>query len=94
MAANLSARRRATLVLAAPALHLAGAFLRITCRCGRTSWLHARDLVVSSRGVTLAEGIRRLRCSDCGSAAMQVVLAPRYPSQRGDERGMLVVWGR
>ncbi|MGI4950962.1 MAG: hypothetical protein ACRYGM_04095 [Janthinobacterium lividum] len=57
MAANPSARRRATPVLAAPALHLASAFLRITCRCGRTSWLHAPDLVVSGRSVTLTSAL-------------------------------------
>ena len=32
MAANLSARKRASLVLAQPVLQLASAFLRITCR--------------------------------------------------------------
>ncbi|MGI4941793.1 MAG: hypothetical protein ACRYHQ_14735 [Janthinobacterium lividum] len=93
MAANLSARRRASMVLAFPALQLAGAFLHVTCRCGRTSWLHAPDLAVSGRDVTLAEGIRRPRCSECGSTAGRAVLAPRYPPQRRDEGRMLLVWG-
>ena len=83
MAANLSARKRASLVLAQPVLQLVGAFLRITCPCGRVSWLHAPDLAVSGRDVTLAEGIRKLRCSGCRSTAGQVVLAPRYPPQHG-----------
>lgn len=93
MAANLSPRKRASLVLALPAVQLAGAFPRIACPCGRVSWLHVPDLAVSGRDVTLAEGIRRLRCSECGSTAAQVVLTPRYPPQRGDERGWLLVWG-
>ncbi len=93
MAANLSDRKRASLMLARPVLQLAGAFLHVTCRCGRVSWLHAPDLAVSGRDLTLAEGIRKLRCSVCASSAGRVVLAPRYPPQRGDERGMLVVWG-
>ena len=93
MAANLSARKRASLVLALPVLQLAGTFLQVTCCCGRTSWLHAPDLAVSGRDVTLAEGIRKLRCSTCRSSPAQVVLAPRYPPQRGDERHALVVWG-
>lgn len=93
MPANFSARKRASLVLALPAVQLAGAFLCVTCRCGRVSWLHVPDLAVSGRGLTLAEDIRRLRCSECGSTAAQVVLAPRYPPQRGDEARMLLVRG-
>ena len=93
MAANLSPRKRASLMLALPVLQLAGAFLRVTCRCGRTSWLHAPDLAVSGREVTLAEGIRKLRCSACGSSPAQVVLAPQYPPRRGDEARCLRVWG-
>lgn len=93
MAANLSARKRASLVLSLPAVQLAGAFLGITCHCDRMSWLHVPELAISGRGVTLAEGIRKLRCSECRSPARRVVLAPRYPPQYGDERRWLVVWG-
>ena len=91
MAANLSSRKRASLVLALPVLHLAGAFLRVTCPCGRVSWLHVPDLAVSGRSMTLAERIRKLRCSECRSPAGQVLLAPRYPLRAGDERACLVV---
>lgn len=89
MAANLSLRKRASLVLA----QLAGAFLGITCSCGRSAWLHASDLAAHGRGLTLTEGIRRLRCSDCSLPPAWVVLAARYPPRRGDERGWLVVRG-
>lgn len=93
MAANLSARKRASLVLAQPVVQLVGAFLCITCRCDRVSWIHVPELAIAGRDVTLAEGIRKLRCSECESPAGQVVLAPRYPPQRGDERRALVVRG-
>ncbi|MGI4944421.1 MAG: hypothetical protein ACRYHQ_28330 [Janthinobacterium lividum] len=92
MAANLSARKRASLVLTLPAVQLAGSFLCVTCTCGRSAWLHTSDLATHGRTLTLAEGIRRLRCGECGLAPIRVVLAARYPPRRGDEAGWLRVW--
>jgi hypothetical protein len=95
-AANLTTRRRRTIILATPLAELDGAALVIDCLtpgCAGERRVLVRDLAgVYGRQQTLAEALQRMRCTSCQgrAGAAWLVAGPGTERQRRAVRVALV----